>query len=83
MAGGDPASISGDAPWFYNATTKQFATYDPSAFAGELDELGDMTSLLSRVGEDALGRNGDWVAGICDKLSRAGDGVLTQGRDIQ
>ncbi|MCI5075401.1 hypothetical protein, partial [Oricola sp.] len=32
ITGGDPV-ISGDVPGFYNASTKQFATYDPSALA--------------------------------------------------
>lgn len=49
MVGGNPNSISGPVPWFYNSTTKQFATHDPTGLAGSINQLGDMTSLLSLV----------------------------------
>ncbi|MGI9400565.1 MAG: autotransporter outer membrane beta-barrel domain-containing protein, partial [Rhizobiaceae bacterium] len=57
MFGGDPSSISGPVPWFYNSATKQFATYDPSGLAGSVNQLGDMTNLLSQVGRSGLRRN--------------------------
>ena len=40
MVGGDPGSITGNVPSFYNASTRQFATFDPSALVGSLDALG-------------------------------------------
>jgi len=55
MVGGDPASIAGPVPWFYNSATKQFATYDPSGLKGAVNELGDLASLLSTVGRNGLG----------------------------
>jgi hypothetical protein len=79
--GVDPTSISGDVPWFYNSTTKQFATYDPSVFAGAFDELGDRTNLLSTVGQDGLGKVGIWASGVGGKREHAGDGVLTLDRE--
>jgi hypothetical protein len=81
--GVDPASISGEVPGFYNSTTRQFATYDPSVFAGALDELGDRTNLLSRVGGDGLGKAGVWASVLGARRDHAGDGVLTLDRDIQ
>ena len=56
MIGGKPASFSGPVPWFYNSTTKQYATYDPTGLAASVNSLGDMTSLLSMVGRNGLGR---------------------------
>lgn len=53
MVGGDPM-IGGSVPWFYNATTKQFAVFDPTALAGSVNELADMTALLSLVGRGKL-----------------------------
>lgn len=52
--GGTP-NFSGPVPWFYDATTKQYATYDPTGLAGAVNGLGDMTSLLSMVGRNGLG----------------------------
>jgi len=56
MIGDNPASFSGPVPWFYNDTTKQYATYDPTGLAASVNGLGDMTSLLSMVGRNGLGR---------------------------
>lgn len=82
MAGGDPALISGDAPWFYNAATKQFATYDPSVLAGAFDELGDMTVLLSEVQRAKRG-GGVWGAGFGGMARHDGDGMVTLDRDVR
>lgn len=82
MSGGAP-NVSGSVPWFYNSTTRQFATYDPSILAAEFDELGDVTDMLSDVGGNASGREGLWLAGMGGRRSHAGDGVVTQGRTIQ
>lgn len=82
MAGGDPASISGDAPWFYNSATKQFATYDPSVLAGAFDELGDMTGLLSDVGR-ATRDGGVWGASFGGMSRHDGDGAATLDRDVR
>ncbi|WP_419913883.1 autotransporter domain-containing protein [Hoeflea sp.] len=57
MIGGDP-TISGPVPWFYDATTKQFATYDPSGLQGSFNQLGNMTNLLSQVGRANLETGG-------------------------
>jgi len=82
MSGGAP-NVSGSVPWFYNSTTRQFATYDPSILAAEFDELGDVTDMLSGVGSNTAGREGLWLAGIGGQRSHAGDGMVTQGRTIQ
>lgn len=83
MIGADPASISGNAPWFYNSTTKQFATYDASAFAGSLDILGDMTDLLSSVGRATRAKDGLWMTGFGGAFNHDGDGVVSFDRDIR
>lgn len=53
-AGGAP-DISGSVPWFYNAATQSVTTFDPTLLASETYALGDLTSMLSRVGLGALG----------------------------
>ncbi|MGI9365175.1 MAG: autotransporter outer membrane beta-barrel domain-containing protein [Rhizobiaceae bacterium] len=68
MFGGDPASISGPVPWFYNSTTKQFATFDPSGLAGTVNQLGDMTNLLSMVGRNGPG-SGDGNGGSGEDIT--------------
>lgn len=80
MTGGAP-NISGTVPWFYNSTTQQFATYDPTALAGSLDALGDMTGLLSQVGRAGLNGKGLWVTGFGGSYDHDGD-AMTLGRDI-
>lgn len=82
MVGGDPGSITGDVPSFYNASTKQFATFDPSALVGSLDALGDMTSLLSRVTRGGLGTSGFWATGFGGVLDHQGDSVRSLDRKI-
>ncbi|MGJ8670976.1 MAG: hypothetical protein ACSHXK_15935, partial [Oceanococcus sp.] len=52
--GGAP-DISGSVPWFYNAATQSVATFDPTLLTSETYALGDLTSMLSRVGLGALG----------------------------
>lgn len=92
MTGGAP-NISGSVPWFYNSGTMQFATYDPSVFAGSLDLLGDLTRLLSRVGRTGLdgrrladsnmhGTSGFWLAGFGGAIWHDGDGAMTLERNI-
>lgn len=46
MVGGDP-TINGTVPWFYNSTTKQIATFDPSVLAASVESLTDRTALVS------------------------------------
>lgn len=82
MIGADPASISGTMPWFYNATSKQFATYDASALAGSLDALGDMTDLLSDVSHAARDKNGFWIRGFGGAFNHNGDDTTSFDRDI-
>jgi autotransporter-like protein len=81
MIGGDP-NISGAVPWFYDASTKQFATYDPSAFAGSLDALGDMTNMLSQVARAGLDGERLWITGFGGRTDHDGD-AMTLGRDVQ
>jgi len=82
MVGGDPGSITGNVPSFYNASTKQFATFDPSALVGSLDALDDMTSLLSKVARGGLGTSGFWATGFGGVLEHEGDSVSTLDRKI-
>ncbi len=53
MTGGNP-TISGQVPWFYDSTTKKFATFDPTAFAARFNQLGDLAGMLSRLGQFGL-----------------------------
>lgn len=48
MVGGMP-NTSGSVPWFYNATTRKFATFDPTVLAAAPTALMDVTGLLSAV----------------------------------
>ncbi len=48
MAGGAP-NFSGPVPVFYNSTTQQVATYDPTAFQASTDQLADVTGLISNA----------------------------------
>lgn len=82
MLGGDPDSIKGDVPWFYDASTKQFATFDPSALVGSLDALGDMASLLSKVTRGGLDTGGFWASGFGGVLLHEGDSISTLERKI-
>lgn len=61
---------------------RQFATFDASAFAGQLDELADMTSLLSRVGRSGLEESGPWLTGLAGRRDHAGDGATTLDRSV-
>ena len=54
IVNGGQANVSGTVPWFYKAATGEFATYDPSGFAGTFNRLGDTASLLSRLGRLGL-----------------------------
>lgn len=46
LDGGAP-NFSGPVPVFYNAGTQQVATYDPTAFQASIDQLADVTGLIS------------------------------------
>ncbi len=46
LTAGDP-TIGGTVPWFYNSSTKQFATFDPSVLAAKTETLIDRTALIS------------------------------------
>lgn len=48
IIGGDP-TIGDTVPWFYNSSTKQFATLDPSVLAAKTETLIDRTALISAV----------------------------------
>lgn len=44
---GDDPTIGGTVPWFYNSTTKQIATFDPSVLTASVETLTDRTALVS------------------------------------
>ncbi|WP_306256887.1 autotransporter outer membrane beta-barrel domain-containing protein [Pararhizobium sp. IMCC21322] len=44
---GDDPTIDGTVPWFYNSTTKQIATFDPSILTASVEALTDRTALVS------------------------------------
>ncbi|MCB1101571.1 MAG: autotransporter domain-containing protein [Phyllobacteriaceae bacterium] len=81
MVGGDPASISGPVPWFYDSSTKVFATYDPSGLAGAVNSLADMTGQLSQVGRSALVRPDKAMAGAGTVSGFAASTVLLRNSD--
>ncbi|MEO0979929.1 MAG: autotransporter outer membrane beta-barrel domain-containing protein, partial [Pseudomonadota bacterium] len=60
---GDAPNVSGPVPWFYDAATGQFATFDPTGLTASFNQLADTSNTLARVGRYGLGR------------ARAGDGA--------
>ncbi len=42
-------NVSGPVPWFYNTITQQFATFDPTIFAANVDQLAEWTSVLTNL----------------------------------
>ena len=59
-------SLSGPVPIFFNASTKEIATFDPTGFAGASDVLADTTGNVSKLIHsrlDGLG-NSWWMSGF-------------------
>lgn len=67
MVGGMP-NIDGTVPAFYNATTFQFATFDPTVLAATSDHLAGFTSGLSGIMQGRLERDGS-VSGSNSNLA--------------
>lgn len=55
LTGGTP-TISGQVPYFYNSTTLQFATFEPSAFSTAPDFLADVSGGASAIAQNRLNR---------------------------
>jgi outer membrane autotransporter protein len=56
-------SASGPVPWFYNTATQQFATFDPTVFAANVNQLAEWTSLLTQLTRGQLGAGQSGSAG--------------------
>ena len=86
--GFNPLSIStlnpGSTPWFSNATNKNYATIDPSAFAAASNILADTANLVSSMNKFGLERGmksektNSWLAVQANAFDYDGDGVATQ-----
>ncbi len=92
MVDGAP-SIDGTVPWFYNPTTEQVATFDPTGLAAQADALadlgGDVAGLIAgrfarAVAEgsaDGAAVTGAWVSGFAGRATHDGD-AGTLDRDV-
>ncbi|WP_421979855.1 autotransporter domain-containing protein [Roseibium sp.] len=79
VAGGE-ANVSGPVPWFYDSTTGQFATFDPTGLTASFNQMANTANMLGRLGRYSLrqaGRGGS--AGASSALAYGDDG--TQGYD--
>jgi hypothetical protein len=78
-------TFSGSEPGFFKSSTSQVATYDPSGFKGTMNELGDLTNNLSRVGLNNLSNLKDkqfQLATFDGKLKHDGDSASTLAQQI-
>ena len=78
-------TFSGSGPGFFKSSTSQVATYDPSGFKGTMNELGDLTNNLSRVGLNNLSNLKDkqfQLATFGGKLKHDGDNASTLAQQI-
>jgi len=78
-------TFSGSEPGFFKSSTSQVATYDPSGFKGTMNELGDLTNNLSRVGLNNLSNLKDkqfQLATFGGKLKHDGDSASTLAQQI-
>ncbi|WP_420332204.1 autotransporter outer membrane beta-barrel domain-containing protein [Roseibium sp.] len=73
--GGAP-NFSGPVPWFYEAATGEFATFDPTGLTASLNQLADTANTLARVGRYGLGRAraGNGARSASDALLAYGEG---------
>jgi outer membrane autotransporter protein len=53
FAGGAPA-LSGPVPWFYDAASQTFATYDPTALMASGDQLAALSGAVAELARDRL-----------------------------
>ncbi|WP_420333124.1 autotransporter outer membrane beta-barrel domain-containing protein [Roseibium sp.] len=53
LAGGK-ANLSGSVPWFYQSTTGQFATFDPTGLTAGFNQFADAANTLARLGRTGL-----------------------------
>jgi hypothetical protein len=78
-------TFSGSGPGFFKSSTSQVATYDPSGFKGTMNELGDLTNNLSRVGLNNLSNLKDkqfQLVTFGGKLKHDGDNASTLAQQI-
>lgn len=78
MDGGVP-TMSGPYAGFYNEQTMEYATFDPTVLAGNVNQLGDMQGLLSSIGRSGLTRGDSAPVQIADSTGQTvggGGGVL-------
>lgn len=75
---GDAPNFSGPVPWFYDAAAQTVATFDPTLLSSETAALGDLTSLLSRVGLGALDSPDLAVGGNSPLAYQRGDNNRSQ-----
>ena len=78
-------TFSGSEPGFFKSSTSQVATYDSSGFKGTMNELGDLTNNLSRVGLNNLSNLKDQqfqLATFGGKLKHDGDNASTLAQQI-
>jgi|GEM_PF-3662345 len=78
IAGGR-ASVSGDVPWFYDTTTGQFATIDPSGFAGTFNQLGDTANLMGRLSRYGLSQTPEQNGSAATALGYTDEGEANEG----
>lgn len=69
-------NVSGDVPWFFDASTNTFATYDPTGPAALINASADAASMLSRMGRNMLGTSGFWGTAYGGQTSHDGDNAM-------
>jgi hypothetical protein len=73
FAGGAPA-LSGPVPWFYDAASQTFATYDPTALMASGDQLAALSGAVAELARNRLDAAHARDGGARD--GGAGDGGL-------
>lgn len=75
LAGGAPASLSGSVPWFYNTTTGQFATFDPTGLVASVENLIETTALISGTMSRRLDAGQLSLNGVTRGVGQASEGA--------
>lgn len=75
-------NINGTVPYFYNSTTQQFATFDPTVFAASSDHLAGVSGMLSGVMQGRLERDGSVSNGSNLNAFAAADGQTKLSKRI-
>ncbi|WP_421979663.1 autotransporter domain-containing protein [Roseibium sp.] len=78
VAGGQ-ANVSGPVPWFYDSTTGQFATFDPTGLTASFNQMANTANMLGRLGRYGLrqaGRGGS-AGAPSSALAYGEDGTQT------